>query len=101
MTYKPRAFLQTMVLEIGDKVTLNHPLIPNALWAAQFRSSGPMGLTGTLWEVKGKTVDLNSGTVTLDLLDVSWQVINPGYYIAPDGAGPYSVGNQGRLTNYM
>jgi hypothetical protein len=101
MTYKPRAFMETMLLEIGDKVTLNHPLIPNALWASQFRSSGPMGLQGTLWEVKGKTVDLNTGAVELDLLDVSWQIINPGYYIAPDSTGPYSLGNEGRLTNYM
>ena len=60
-----------------------------------------MGITGTLWEVKGKTVDLNDGSVELDLLDVSWQLINPGYFIAPDGTGPYSVGNEGRTTNYM
>lgn len=101
LTYKPRCFLPAMLLEIGDKVTLNHPLVPNALWASQFRSSGTMGITGTLWEVKGKTVDLNDGSVELDLLDVSWQLINPGYFIAPDGTGPYSVGNEGRTTNYM
>jgi len=101
MTYKPRCFLPAIRLEIGDKVTLNHPLIPNALWASQFKMLGPMGIQGTLWEVKGKTVDFNDGSVQLDLLDVSWQVINPGYYIAPDSTGPYSLGNEGRLTNYM
>ena len=101
LTYKPRCFLPAMLLEIGDKVTLNHPLIPNALWASQFRLPGTMGIQGTLWEVKGKNVDLNKGTVELDLLDVSWQLINPGYSIAPDGTGPYATGNEGRATNYM
>jgi hypothetical protein len=101
LTYKPRCFLPAMLLEIGDKVTLSHPLVPNALWASQFRNAGTMGITGTLWEVKGKTVDLNDGSVQLDLLDVSWQLINPGFYIAPNGTGPYSVDNQGRATSYM
>ena len=101
MTYKPKCFLPAMLLEIGDKVTLNHPQIPNALWASQFRMSGTMGIQGTLWEIKGKTVDLNDGSVQLDLLDVSWQLVNPGFLIAPNGAGPYSVSNEGRTTNYM
>lgn len=96
-TYKPRVFLSAMLLEVGDKVTLNHSQIPNGMWPAEFRSSGPMGLTGTLWEVKGKTVDFNDGSVQLDLLDVSWQIQNGTSVIAPDGTAPYS-GNTG---NYM
>lgn len=101
LTYKPRCFLPAMLLEIGDKVSLTHALVPNAMWASQFRMSGTMGIQGTLWEVKGKTVDLNSGMTQLDLLDVSWQIVNPGYFIAPNGTGPYSVGNEGRTTDYM
>ncbi len=101
LTMKIRCFFLSMRLEIGDKVTVNHPLVPNAFWATKFRNSGSLGINGTLWEVKGKTVDLNNGMTELNLLDVSWQILNGGYYIAPDGTGPYSTGNEGRTTNYM
>ncbi len=97
-TLKVRVFLEAMRLELGDKVTLTHALIPNGMWPAKFRMSGPMGITGTLWEVKGKTVDFNDGTVSLDLLDVSWQIEYGVWQIAPDGTGSYTS-NTG--TPYM
>jgi hypothetical protein len=86
---KLRCHLPAMLVEIGDKVTMNHPKVPNGMWPAVFRMPGTMGIKGTLWECKGKTIDFNDATTELDLLDVSWQSANPPYEIAPDGEGSY------------
>jgi len=97
-TMKLRCFLPAMLAELGDKVTVNHPLVPNGLWPAVFRMPGPMGITGTLWEVKGRAIDFNDGTTELDLLDCSWQVQFPAYEIAPDGTGTYP---SNKASDYM
>lgn len=89
LTMKLRCFLPAMLVEISDKVTVNHPKIPNGMWAAQFRMPGMMGITGTLWECKGKTVNFDDGTTELDLIDVSWQAQFPPFLVAPDGEGAY------------
>ena len=89
-----KCFLPAMRLEISDKVTVTHPMIPNGMWPAKFRMSGPLGITGTLWEVLSKTVDFNDGSVTLKMIDVSWQIQNGVWEIAPDGTGPYSSSTQ-------
>ena len=88
-TMKLRCFLPAMLTEIGDKVNVNYAKVPNGMFAPVFRMAGPMGITGTLWEIRGKTVDLDDGTTELDLLDVSWQVATPAYQIAPNGTGTY------------
>lgn len=98
MTLKIRCFLPAMLVEIGDKVTISHAKIPNGMFLPQFRLPGRTGITGTLWEIKGKTVHFDDATVELDLLDVSWQVANPLFQIAPDGTGTY-VPN--KSTPYM
>ena len=98
MTLSVRCFYPAMLLELGDKVTLNHKKIPNGLFLPQFRDPGPMGVNGSLWEVTSKAVDFDEGTTELKLLDCSWQIANPPYLIAPDGTGPY-VPN--KATDFM
>ena len=89
MMMKLRCFFPAMRVELGDKVVVNHAKVPNGMFAAPFRMPGLMGIHGTLWEVLSKTVDFNDGTTELDLLDVSWQVQNATFEIAPDGEGTY------------
>jgi hypothetical protein len=89
MTLSVRCFYPAMLVELGDKVMLNHKQIPNGLFLPQFRNPGPMGVNGSLWEVVGKAVDFDEGTTELKLLDCSWQIAYPPYQIAPDGEGTY------------
>lgn len=88
-TMKVRCFLPALLVELSDKVTVTHPLIPNGLWPAVFRMPGPMGITGTLWEVISKTCNFDDGMVELGLIDVSWLTQFPPYEIAPNGEGTY------------
>jgi hypothetical protein len=98
LTMKIRCFLPAWRLELSDKVAITLKQIPNGMWAPQFRMAGPTGITGTLWEVKGKTVNFNDGSVELDLLDVSWQIQNGLWVFAPNGTGPYTTEE---MSDYM
>jgi len=106
LTLKIRCFTPAMLVEISDKVTLNHELIPNGMFLPQFRMLGPqgtripLGIQNTLWEVKGKTIDLNRGTTELTLLDVGWQVANPVYEFAPGGEGLYPANKSSSYLFY-
>jgi len=92
LTLKLLTFAPAMLLEMGDKLTINHPLIPNGIFPAALRVPGSyLGVQGTLWEVLRKTVDLAAMTVELELLDVSWELPTNAWYIAPDTVPSYAL----------
>lgn len=89
-TLRIRCFLPAFLLELSDHVTVTHPKIPNGMWPSKFRMPGTMGITGTMWEVIGKTVDFNDGTVELTLLDTSWLVEYGLWLFAPNTEPTYT-----------
>jgi hypothetical protein len=91
LTLKITGFAPSMALEMGDKITISHPLVPNGKFPPSLRTPGSsVGIQGTLWEVLNANKNLEDATVDLDLLHVSWQLPAYAWLIAPDGTPAYA-----------
>lgn len=74
-------------LEIGDFVSLTHPLVPD-------RKAGVQGVVGQLLQVKKRTYSFATSTVTLSLTDASQQQALDVTFIAPDTELPIDRGGE-------
>ncbi len=74
--YQVKAFLSSLIAEIGDYVALTHPLIPDL-------KSGLVGITNVLCEVVGRQTNYAKGTITFDLFDTRFMQLTTPYEIAP------------------
>lgn len=102
LTMKIRGFAPCQRLEMGDKILISHPLVPNGKFPAALRTPGsPLGIQGTLWEVLGTQKNLDDLTVDLDLLDVSWQLPANAWLIAPDVTPAYSLASSAQKAANM
>jgi hypothetical protein len=102
LTEKFKGYAPCMPLEMGDKLLLSHPLIPNAKFPAALRTPGsPMGIQGTLWEVLNTRKSLEDGMVDLELLHVSWQLPSNAWLIAPDGTPAYTACTTAQKAKYF
>lgn len=80
-------------LELGDHVFLSGTGIKN-------RSTGLIGLTSRLCEVKSFSKDFGKKTVELGLLDKGWlQALSP-YEVAPDGTPVYASASSAQRATY-
>jgi len=79
--YTFKTFFKNIVLELGDFVSLTHPLVLDL-------KSGILGLTNVLCEVISRQPDYAQGNITLKLMDTRFASISSGaYQIASSGAG--------------
>ncbi len=74
--YQVKSFIANITAEIGDYVSLTHPLIPDL-------KSGQVGLTNVLCEVVGRQPNYARGSVTFDLYDTRFMQLTTPYEIAP------------------
>jgi hypothetical protein len=94
--YQVKAFLSSVTAEIGDYVSLTHPLIPDL-------KSGQVGITNVLCEVVGRTPNYARGTMTFDLYDTRFMQLTKPYQIAPLASGipPWPQANATERAQYM
>lgn len=86
-------FWTAVVLELGDLVTVTHPLIKNIL-------TGSVGMTNEVFEVQGVTRDYTKGTVSLKLLDVNYRQSGP-FEVAPNGTPSWTGSTPAQQQQYM
>ena len=109
LTLQVETFAPGILVEMGEKITINHHLIPNGKFPAPLRNAGTLlGVNGTLWEVTRKTIDLAKMTATFELLDVSWELaVYPdgtqtgAWYIAPDATKQFAAESAPNQRKYM
>jgi hypothetical protein len=94
--YQVKAFLSSVIAEIGDYVSLTHPLVPDL-------KSGQVGITNVLCEVVGRTPNYARGSMTFDLFDTRFMQLTKPYQIAPLASGipAWSQANGTERAEYM
>jgi hypothetical protein len=94
--YQVKAFLTSVTAEIGDYVSLTHPLVPDL-------KSGQVGITNVLCEVVGRTPNYARGSMTFDLYDTRFMQLTTPYQIAPLASGipAWSEANATERAEYM
>jgi hypothetical protein len=92
---KVRSHWADVTGEIGDVVSVTHPLIPD-------RVTG-LGLNDHWYEITGKSIDWDVGSgacgVTYDLLDVNW-LNATALVIAPDGTPNWAGSSAAQQAQY-
>ena len=74
--YKVKAFLSTLVVELGDFVWLSHPLVPDF-------TTGAVGLASVVCEVTDRQPNYAEGYVEFELLDTRFMSLTGPFEIAP------------------
>lgn len=94
--YQVKAFLSSLVAEIGDYVSLTHPLIPDL-------KSGQVGISNVLCEVIGRQPNYARGTITFDLFDTRFMQLTQPFQIASASAGipSWSSATAAERAEYM
>lgn len=94
--YKLKAFLSTLVAELGDCVWLNHPLVPDF-------TTGAVGLSNVVAEVVDRQPNYAEGYVEFELLDTRFMGLTGPYEIAPLAANVpvYSLASSIERQTYM
>jgi len=94
--YKVKAFLSSVVLELGDLVWLSHPLLPDFV-------SGNVGLNNVVCEVIDRQPNYADGSMQFQLLDTRFTELTTPYQIAPLAAGVpnYSQASAAQQKQYM
>jgi hypothetical protein len=94
--YKLKAFLSTVVLELGDFVWLTHLQLPDLM-------TGQMGLASVVCEVSDRQPNFAEGYVEFTLLDTRFMRQTTPYQIAPATANipTYSFATTSQRRNYM
>jgi hypothetical protein len=92
---KLKCFWSQVTAEIGDVVSVTHPLIPDL-------ATG-LGLNNHWFEVTGKSIDWDSGagacSVSYDLLNVNWLNM-PALQIAPNGTPNWAASSSAQQAEY-
>jgi hypothetical protein len=83
-----------MATEIGEFLTLTHPLLPN-------RKAGVMGITNQLFQVTGRSYSFDSMMVTFTLEDASGVAAFGGRKIAPTGEAAFTAASSGDQATYL
>jgi hypothetical protein len=92
--YAPVNTWQAMRLEPGDIVAVSHAKVPD-------RVAGVMGISGKLFEILDRSMDLAQGQVTLTMLDASYLGGFGSSQIAPTGEAAYAAASAGDKALYM
>ncbi|HEV2492150.1 MAG TPA: hypothetical protein VG204_03665 [Terriglobia bacterium] len=94
--YKVKAFLSTLVVELGDFVWFNHPLVPDF-------KTGNAGLTNVVCEVVDRQPNYAEGYMEFQLLDTRFTGLTTPFQIAPLAAGipNYSQASAAQQKQYM
>ena len=71
-----KAFLSTLVVELGDFVWLSHPLVPDF-------TTGAVGLANVVSEVTDRQPNYAGGYVEFELLDTRFMSLTGPFEIAP------------------
>jgi hypothetical protein len=94
--YKAQTFLSTVVVELGDFVWLNHPLVPDFY-------TGQVGLTNVVCEVIGRQPNYADGRMEFELLDTRFMNLTTPYQIAAlaSAVPGYSSASSAQRKQYM
>jgi hypothetical protein len=94
--YQVKSFLANITAEIGDYVSLTHPLVPDL-------ESGQVGITNVLCEVVGRQPNYARGTVTFDLYDTRFMQLTTPHEIAPaaDNIPAWGEATAAQQAQYM
>ncbi len=94
--YKVKAFLSTLVVEVGDYVWLDHPLLPDF-------ASGTAGLTNVVCQVIDRQPNYAEGYVEFEMLDTRFTSLAKPFGIAPLSANVpvFSSANPAQRLNNM
>jgi len=87
------ASLQPVVAEVGDYVTVSHPLMENL-------DSGTLGWTDRVCQVLNVQQDWARGQITFDLIDVT-AMLRPAVAYAPDSVPAWTSASSGQKAQYM
>ncbi len=80
--YQLSAFLSTVVIELGDYVTLSHPLVPDMI------ESGQLGISNVVCEVISRQPDYANGRMEFTMLDTRAFGLGPAFQVVPDSGVP-------------
>ena len=94
--YRVRAFLSTLVVEVGDYVWLDHPLLPDF-------ARGTVGLTNVVCQVVDRQPNYAEGYVEFEMLDMRFTKLTKPFGISPLSATVpvYSEASPAERLNYM
>ena len=84
----------TLTTEVGDFVSLSHPLVPNF-------ETGRRGVTNRICEVIEKQPNFSEGTMTYRLLDLGWLAGKKLAKVAPNGTPAWTAATQAQKDKYM
>jgi len=87
------ASLQPVVVEVGDYVTVTHPLMENL-------DTGTLGWTGRVCQVLNVQQSWASAQISFDLIDVT-AMLRPVYQYAPDSVPAWPAASSGQKATYM
>lgn len=95
-SYKVKAFLSTLVVEVGDYVWLNHPLLPDFL-------NGTVGLNNVVCQVIDRQPNYSEGCVEFEMIDTRFTNLTKPFQIAPLAANvpSYSQASAAQRLGYM
>jgi hypothetical protein len=83
-----------VLLEPGDKILVTHSKLPD-------RIAGTMGLVNALFEIESIQYDFEAYTVTLSLVDASYQSTFGAFRIAPDAQANWTLATAPQKARYM
>ena len=94
--YRAKAFLSSVIVELGDFVWFNHPLVPDFL-------TGGIGLTNVVCEVVDRQPNYADGSMQFTLLDTRFTELTTPFQIAPLAANvpAYSQASASQRSQYM
>lgn len=84
----------TLLLECGEVVSVTHPQIPD-------RRAGTMGVTNKLFEILGKTIHPETGTITYTMIDADYLASFGFFKIAPTAHVDYAASSGADRAKYM
>jgi hypothetical protein len=94
--YRLKAHLASLSVELGDLVSLTHPLLPDF-------ETGRLGVVNVTTEVIDRKPDYTQGSVEFALLDTRFLNQSSAYLIAPiaAGIGPWTTASESDRARYM
>ncbi len=94
--YRVKAFLSSVVVELGDFVWFNHPLVPDFM-------TGGVGLTNVICEVVDRQPNYAQGSMQFQLLDARFTKLTTPFQVAPLAANvpAYSQASTTQRGQYM
>ncbi len=94
VTYTVSSFLLTLGVEVGDFVSISHPLLLDTV-------RGVRGVSGRICEVISKQPQYDQGNMQYKLLDLAYLGTKQLSLVAPDGTPAWTGATDGERTAYM